>query len=55
MAQNSDSTIVYRDGLIVYPSGQTITVQDYMKWIETIPDPATRIAKKERLLELMKL
>jgi len=50
----SDSTMVYRDGLLIYPSGRAVTVEAYMKWVDSLPDPAVRIRKKEMVLELMK-
>jgi len=49
----TDSLKSYANGLLYYPDGHTITVEDYMSWINTIEDPAIRIAKKEELMELL--
>ncbi len=52
-AQTADSLKSYANGLLYYPDGRVITVEDYMNWINTIQDPAIRIAKKEELMELL--
>ncbi len=52
-AQTADSLKRYENGLLYYPNGHAITVEDYIKWIDTIQDPAIRIAKKEELMELL--